>query len=432
MIFSRASCFLVIAVALLGAAPQRPAASAGDLTVPGRTNAYASIATRGKVVALVWAATTSGGATDIYFASSDDGGRTFAAPRQVNTVAGEANVSGEQPPRVALVARSGRDPQIVVTWTAKGTTGTRLLTSRSDDGGKTFKSPTPVPGSEATGNRGWESIAANRNGSVMALWLDHRELAPKSGAPMNHAAHHHVTSGENKADGFTRAQLSQLFVAKLGDPRSGRAIARGVCYCCKTALTTDDDGAVYAAWREVYQGNVRDIAFTKSTDGGRTFAPAIRVSDDNWVLDGCPENGPAIAVDSTKRIHIVWPTLVPGATPNGPPTLGLFYATSADGSRFTARQQISTEGVPRHPQMALDSSGQIIVVWDEQASGTRTIVVARGTIDGQGRSRFNRETIRDNAPGNYPFVATADSGSVVGWTSGVSGQTVIRTRQVSK
>jgi hypothetical protein len=182
----------------------------------------------------------------------------------------------------------------------------------------------------------------------------------------------------------------------------------------------------------VYQGNVRDIAFTKSTDDGRTFAPPIRVSDDNWVLDGCPENGPAIAVDSTKRIHIVWPTLVPGATPNGPPTLGLFYATSADGRRFTPRQQISTEGVPRHPQIALDSSGQIIVVWDEQASGTRTIALAHGTIDATGTARFSRGTVRDDAPGNYPFVATTDSGTLVGWTSGASGQTVIRTRYLPK
>jgi hypothetical protein len=431
MIFWRASCSLVIGVALLNVAPESPAASAGDLAVPDRANAYASIATSGEIVALAWAATTSGGATDIYFASSYDGGRRFGAPRQVNTVAGEASVSGEQPPRVVLIPRSRRDPQIVVAWTAKGTTGTRLLTSRSDDGGKTFRSSTPVPGSEAPGNRGWETITANRNGSVVALWLDHRELAPKpGGAPMNHAAHQHVTSGEDKVDGFRRAQLSQLFVAKLDDPRSARGIARGVCYCCKTALTTDDAGAVYAAWREVYQGNVRDIAFTKSTDGGRTFAPPIRVSDDNWVLDGCPENGPAIAVDSTKRIHIVWPTLVPGATPNGPPTLGLFYAVSADGSRFTPRQQIPTGGVPRHPEIAMGSSGQIIVVWDEQSSGTRTIAVARGAIDGKGTARVTRETMRDDAPGNHPFVATTDSGTIVGWTSGTSDGTVIRTMHI--
>jgi hypothetical protein len=247
---------------------------------------------------------------------------------------------------------------------------------------------------------------------------------------MNHAEHQHVPSGENKTDGFKRAQLSQLFVARLDKPGSARGIARGVCYCCKTALVSDGAGGFYAAWREVYEGNIRDIAFAKSTDGGRTFSTPVRVSDDNWVLDGCPENGPAIAVDSTKRIHVVWPTLVPGATPHSPPTLALFYATSADGMRFTPRQQIPTEGVPRHPQIALGSSGQIVVAWDEQSSGTRSIALAHRTFDGNGMARFSRETLRDDAPGNYPFLATAASGIIVGWTSGGSGQTVIRTRHL--
>jgi len=431
MVFWKSSCLIAVSVALLSASPERPGASADDVAVPNRANAYASIATDRKIVALAWAATTSAGATDVYLASSRDGGRTFGAPERVNTVAGEANVSGEQPPRVVLIPRAAREPQLVVVWTAKGPSGTRLLTARSDDDGKTFTSSTTVPASDAPGNRGWESVAASRNGSVLTLWLDHRELAPKPGsAPMNHAEHQHVASGENKADGFARAQLSQLFAATLGDAGSARSIARGVCYCCKTALVSDDAGSFYAAWREVYQGNIRDIAFAKSADGGRTFSAPVRVSDDNWVLDGCPENGPAIAVDSGKRIHVVWPTLVPGATPNSPPTLALFYATSADGTRFTPRQQIPTEGVPRHPQIALGSSGQVLIVWDEQSSGTRNIALARGTIDGQGTTRFLREALRDDAPGNYPFVSTTESGTIVGWTSGASGQTVIRMKQL--
>lgn len=431
MVFWKSSCLLAVSVALLSASPEAPRVSIGDVAVANRANAYASIASNGKSVALAWAATTSAGATDVYLASSRDGGRTFGAPQQVNTIAGEANVSGEQPPRVVQIPRAGREPQVVVVWTAKGPSGTRLLTARSDDGGKTFTPSTTIPGANAAGNRGWESVASNQSGSVLTLWLDHRELAPKPGSiPMNHAEHQHVASGENKADGFTRAQLSQLFAATLGDVRSARSIARGVCYCCKTALVSDDAGGFYAAWREVYQGNIRDIAFAKSADGGRTFSAPVRVSDDNWVLDGCPENGPAIAVDSAKRIHVVWPTLVPGATPDSPPTLALFYATSPDGARFTPRQQIPTEGVPRHPQLALGSSGEVLVVWDEQSSGRRNIALARGRIDGQGAARFSREAISDDAPANYPFVATTGSGTIVGWTSGTSGQTVIRMKQL--
>ena len=38
----------------------------------------------------------------------------------------------------------------------------------------------------------------------------------------------------------------------------------------------------------VYDGNVRDVAFSRSFDQGRTLAPAVRVSNDNWYSTGAP------------------------------------------------------------------------------------------------------------------------------------------------
>jgi hypothetical protein len=175
----------------------------------------------------------------------------------------------------------------------------------------------------------------------------------------------------------------------------------------------------------VYDGNVRDIAFTKSSDGGRSFLPAARVSSDDWVLDGCPENGPTIAVDLARRTHVVWPTLVKGRTPSSEPTLALFYAVSSDGRRFTARQRIPTEGVPRHPQMVLDSRGQLVVAWDEQIRGTRQVAVARGRALSEPSTKFVRQTIVDQRRAQYPALASTSDGTIVAWTSGAAGATAI-------
>jgi len=422
---------IVLGIALLPAAMSSSATSS-SLAVKGRTNAYASLAADGQFAVVAWGASTTDGVTDIYAAASTDGGRTFAAPTRVNQVAGDANLTGEQPPRIALVPRVGRHPAVTVMWTAKATAGTRLLSSRSDDAATSFAPPIRVPGSEAPGNRGWESIATARDGGVVAVWLDHRETSRGDGsaAPMNHAEHQHLASGQKPADGVARAQLSKLMFAKLGEPDSARSLTGGVCYCCKTAIATDSAGGVYTAWRHVYAGNVRDLAFTKSSDGGRTFAPPVRVSDDNWVLDGCPENGPALAVDEAKRIHVVWPTLVPGATPASEPTLALFYSMSRDGRQFTARQRIPTQGFPRHPQISLGRTGELIVAWDEQANGTRRIAMARGANDDKGTPRFLRQQIGDSARAEYPVLARANDDTIVAWTSGSVGQTVIRTERL--
>jgi ribosomal 50S subunit-recycling heat shock protein len=190
----------------------------------------------------------------------------------------------------------------------------------------------------------------------------------------------HTGHAEPSADGSARAQLSKLYFGRLDGSDTPRALTGGVCYCCKTAVAAGPDGSLFAAWRHVYPGNVRDIAFTVSRDGGRTFAAPLRVSDDRWVLDGCPENGPAMAVDGRNRVHMVWPTLVSGSTPGSEPTLALFYAASSDGRQFTARERITTEGLPRHPQIAIDSRGSVVAAWDEQVKGTRRVVVGRAVV----------------------------------------------------
>ena len=430
----KASRLIAIGIALLPAAPSGDATHDPiELGINGRSNSFASLAASGRFVVVAWGASTTDGATDVFIAASHDAGRSFGVPARVNNAAGEARLSGEQPPRVALVPRTGHDPAIVVIWTAKAAGGTRLLSARSDDGGKSFAAAARIPGSDGSGNRGWESIATTPDGGVVTVWLDHHEASSRGGGTSSpaHTEHQHLASGADKTDGVARAQLSKLMFARMGDPGSSRTLTGGVCYCCKTAIATDTAGGVYAAWRHVYEGNVRDVAFTRSFDRGRTFAPAVRVSKDNWVLDGCPENGPAMTIDERNRVHIVWPTLVPGATPGSEPTLALFHAMSSDGRRFTTRQRITTEGVPRHPQIVSGRGGELIIAWDEQARGTRRVAVARATIDGGGRTRFVRHLIDDSTRAEYPVLTAVNDGTVVAWTSGSAGQTALRVRRLA-
>ena len=391
--------------------------------VKDRANGNASMATSGSFVGVVWAARTKEGVTDIYAATSRDGGRSFRAPARVNQIAGAVSVSGEQPPRIVLTSNRAADPSVVVMWTAKGALGTKLVSARSIDGGQSFGPAVSVPGSDASGNRGWESLAIDAKGEPLAVWLDHREMAARPAGSGASGGHEHGAAMQHETDGAATAQLSQIFFARLDDRASARAIAHGVCYCCKTSVVSGPDGSIVAAWRHVYPGNIRDIALTKSSDGGRSFAPPIRVSEDNWVLNGCPENGPAVALDQANAIHVVWPTLVHDS--GRAETLALFYATSRDGQRFTKRQRIPTEGAPRHPQIAIGPSRTITLAWDEQLTGVRRVVIARGTVDSSNPVRFTRESVTEEAAA-YPVIASLADGLLVAWTSGSTADSVIR------
>ncbi len=400
--------------------------SAGTLAVAGRINANPSIAARGNFVAVAWSGTAAS-TMDIYVATSRDGGASWSAPAVVNSTAGDARVSGEQPPRVALVPGKGAFPEVVVVWGSKGTTGSRLNSARSSDGGRTFSASKVVPGADGAGNRGWESIAVDGTGRVMALWLDHRETV------MPAAMHHEDGSTmpatpAPKADPNEKANKSQLFFGSL-DARgaAGRGIARGVCYCCKTSLTASGSN-VYAVWRHVFPGNQRDIGFTISRDGGKSFSEIVRVSEDHWQFDGCPENGPAVAVDAQQRAHVLWVTPADGK--DGSP-LALYHALSTDGKKFSARTRVPTRGPAGHVQATITGDGSLVLAWDEIVNGTRRAAFARAKVYGAGKVSFSAIAAGDDEAGRwYPVVAAATSGVVAAWVKQIDGGSTIGVARV--
>ncbi len=426
----------LLTLTIVAASPGLPSGRAIDVGVAGRSNAYPSIAAIDQFVAITWGATAKGGATGVYSAISRDGGRTFAAPIAVSRADSPASLSGEQPPRVSLVPRRGHEPAVVVVWTSKTPEGTRLLSARSDDGGRSFGRQVLVPGSDGPGYRGWQATATDPSGRVLAIWLDHRaqpqqavalrpaQLTPAQAAPAPPAHHQH---GAGQMDDVARAQLSKLYFGPVNAATAARPLAGGVCYCCKTAIATAANGVIHAAWRHVYPGSMRDIAFTTSRDGGRTFSPPVRISQDDWELKGCPENGPAIAVDGSGRIHVVWPTLIKQGSK---PALALFHSTSVDGRRFTPRQQIPTEGMPGHPQIALDSRGGVVVTWDEQASGSRRVALGRAIAGATGTLRFERQPIGNDNAATYPVIARVKDAVVTAWTSGPRGESAVRVERI--
>jgi hypothetical protein len=418
---------VVVALAMSAVAIDRAATSDVTLAVSGRSNSNVSLAASGSFVGATWSASAPAGDTDIYAATSTDGGRSFSAPVRVNATPGDARVNGEQPPRLALKDRPGTAPELVVVWTTKGTAGTKLLSASSTDGGRTFARSVTVPGSDAPGNRGWEAVGTGPGGRFFSVWLDHRKMAAPQQMQMagehNHGGSTPAATAAPATDGVAMAQLSQLYIAPLDGSIAPQGVTGGVCYCCKTAIAAGPGNALYLAWRHVYPGNMRDIAFTVSRDGGRTFAPPVRVSEDKWQIEGCPDDGPAMAVDRQGAVHVVWPSVV---TERGGPVKALFHAVTRDGRSFTPRERIPTEGQANHPQLAIAADGALAVVWDESGSGSRVLASAIGRADATGHVAFARVS-GGREVGLYPVVVSAGPGAWLrAWTAGDPSKSEIR------
>ena len=116
-----------------------------------------------------------------------------------------------------------------------------------------------------------------------------------------------------------------------------------------------------------------------------------------------------------------------GAEPN----IALFYAMSADGQRFTARERIPTEGTPHHPRIAIGADAGLTIAWDELANGSRQIAIGRGSIDSRGRPRIRREALADGGAGVYPAIAASGDSTVAVWASNTSTSSSIKVRRIA-
>jgi hypothetical protein len=297
------------------------------LGISGAANAGAGVTASPDRVVVTWAATV-GDATNVYAARSLDEGRTFAAPVRVNDIEGDARMSGEQAPRVAL----GRD--LAVGWVSRLGGQSSIRIARSADGGQSFAPARALHPPGLPGLRGWPSFTISEGDAVHAAWLDTRQAAA------GHAAHPAPAEAHQGHHGSTRQDLFHATFSSDGT-WTDTTIATGVCFCCKTAVATGRTGDVYVAWRHVYPTNLRDIAVARSGDGGRTFSAPVRVSEDHWEIDACPEDGPSIAVTDDGVLHVAWPTMLQ----EGVQKKAVFYASSTDGGRtFSSRVRLDLAG----------------------------------------------------------------------------------------
>ncbi len=422
---------VVIAAAVVSAAgialAQPRAQQTTTLGVSGATNGTPSLSVLGRTVAVVWT-TTKDGAANVHVAMSGDGGATFSEPRRVNDQDGDASANNEQPPRVVMSGSAASARNVTVFWSKRNEGPQRMRRdairmTRSTDGGRTFSPARFAHNPEFSGARGWESLAAGPGEAVHAVWLDGRDAERKMAEAAAHSGMAH--KGQPPQD---------IYHSTIGsDGRLNESvIATGVCFCCKTAVAVDARGAVYAAWRHIFPGSMRDIAFAKSTDGGKHFTALVRVSEDKWELNGCPEDGPTLAVDQAGVIHIAWATLVQ----EGEPYKALFYATSRDGKAFSARARLPVAAAvtPGHPQLTLIPDGGAAIVWDEVVDGLRRVSFTRVSRAGVFQPP---QILSGDESASNPVIVRPEGGLLVAWTSRSSSAksaadpSLIRVRRIS-
>ena len=345
---------------------------------------------------------------DVMIARFSGDGKMQDRPVRVNSQPGIATAWRGDPPTVAIAP----DNTVFVGWTARVESesghATDIYLSLSKDHGQTFGPPVKVNDDSKPAVHGMHSLTVAKDGRIYVAWLDERNVTPSP--PMKdmkmEAAGHHMESNR------------EVFVAASTDGgrsfRKNQRVATNVCPCCKTALATASDGRLYLSWRQVLPGDFRHIAVASSPDQGKTFTEPKIVSDDQWVLAGCPVSGATLFAAEDDSVRVLWYS----EGKNG--QTGLYSSRTTDnGGTFGPRQLIAAGGVRGTPVLISGRDG-LEAIWQGGENNARTVQIAPHIGDATTPNSFvvvtNAELPAATANSNRLFVAYI--------AKGVAGQDV--------
>lgn len=341
-------------------------------SLPGQSP-YLTQDAKGNVV-LSWVRMQTDTSAVFCYAVSADG-KTFGHPVSIPN-SDNIQPHGENLPKI-IFKPSG---EIIALWGARSTQSKNkyagmVFYAQSFDEGKNWTAPRPLTTDTASNDQRYYDVALLPTGEVGIIWLDNRKTTEKEGSALYFAS----TRGK---DGFG------------GESR----IAESCCQCCRTDLFIDSKGSIHALYRGIIKDSIRDMVHTVSIDGGKTFSTPRRISEDNWVIDGCPHTGPAMT-ENAQGLQFAWFT--------GGKDKGAYFTQSQDnGASFATRNAISRLG--SHPQLTALESGQLVIVWDETTTTGSNVYKRIGvqvrTPDGQ--SMGNRFITADTAMASLPVVAS--------------------------
>jgi hypothetical protein len=343
---------------------------------------------------------------NVFFAWSDDAGKTWSPAKRVNS--GVEAVQGEENgPKVAI----GKDHKAYVVWSIPGQNGdkTRANIRFAMEDGKGDFTPAQTL-NEIKDTARFPIIEFAPDGNLLIAWIDRRIDGPKP---------------------------RQLYLMRMnagGEAlTSNYPVGEGLCECCKLGISFGPGGkTVYMVDREVDANKLRNHVLRKSTDGGKTFAAPVEISNDGWRVPSCPHSGPSIGRDSRGRLHVSWFTL--GRSEG---EAGIYYSVSTDdGKSFAPRQLVHANTAPEilYNNLSVGDDDTVYLAWSNLDANQKSQIYLRSlAADGRTWSPIQQVS---SAKGNAsrPGFAMFNKQLHLAWTEtdGETSRAVMRSATVGQ
>jgi BNR repeat-containing family member len=375
---------MIAAMALFLSAPAAPSTWTANqrLTWTSGDSGYPAIAVDSSgILHVVWH-DNSPGNFEIFYRRSTNGGATWSQNKRLTWTPANSTY-----PAIAA------DPfgRVHVVWHDYPQGDSEICYTRSTDGGITWAALKKL--SLSSGDTDDPAVVSDVSGNVYVVWTDSRpgnweifyRKSADGGATWAAAKRITWTSGQSFNPAVAVAPSGSLHVVWWGDQTGNWEIyykkstngggtwlaaqrlswSLGASYSPDIAV--DSSGYLQVVWQDDTPG-FPEIFQKKSQNAGSTWTTLKNLSrTSSYSMD------PAIAAGASGRVHVVWYDTTPGNNE-------IYYVLSTNGGdTWGAAQRLTwTAADSEDPDVAVDSSGNIHVVWDDETSGNLEIYYKRG------------------------------------------------------
>jgi hypothetical protein len=281
-------------------------------------------------------------------------------------------------PAVAVAS----DGTMYAHWLAKTAADTyaySIFLARSEDGGASWFPMGPLNDDATETEHGFVSFVTQGDG-VRAFWLDGRQMA--EGGPMN---------------------VRTAIVGQRVGP--SEVLDDRVCECCATDAVVTEHGPIMVV-RDRSDEEIRDIVMIRQTEDG--WSEAQRVAVDDWRIEGCPVNGPAVAAFG-ERVAVAWYT----ASGTGPKVQIAFSDDAGDS--FGPPEAVDSGRPLGRVDLVEDGSGGFVMSWLEGVDASAEVRLRRFDAQGPAGEPLSAVRTSPSRASGFPRLARIGDDLYLAW-----------------